>query len=58
MVSCWLATECCAEEGRLVAYIDRRQTKADRVKSFQVQTAAELDALLPSIRDKAFKGGL
>jgi len=28
------------------------------MKWFQAQTAAELDALLPSILDKAFKGEL
>jgi len=35
--------------------VDECHTKADRLKAFQAQTAAELDALLPSILDKAFK---
>jgi len=30
----------------------------DRLKELQAATAAELDALLPSILDKAFKGEL
>jgi hypothetical protein len=30
----------------------------DELKRLQAETAAELDALLPSILDKAFKGGL
>lgn len=32
--------------------------KLDNIKSLQAKTAAELDALLPSILDKAFKGEL
>jgi len=34
------------------------KTKADAQKKLQSETAAELDALLPSILDKAFKGEL
>ena len=30
----------------------------DRLKSLQAATAAELDALLPAILDRAFKGEL
>jgi len=30
----------------------------DRLKALQAETAAELDALLPSILDRAFKGEL
>jgi hypothetical protein len=30
----------------------------DRLKALQAQTHAELDALLPSILDRAFKGEL
>jgi type I restriction enzyme S subunit len=36
----------------------RRATKADALKRLQAETAAELDALLPSILDKAFRGEL
>lgn len=32
--------------------------RVDALKKLQAQTAAELDALLPSILDKAFKGEL
>jgi type I restriction enzyme S subunit len=34
------------------------QAEADVLKRLQAETAAELDALLPSILDRAFKGGL
>lgn len=46
------------EQRRIVAYLDELQAKVDRLKALQAQTAAELDALLPSILDKAFKGEL
>jgi type I restriction enzyme, S subunit len=41
-----------------VAYLDDLQAKVDGLRALQAQTAAELDALLPSILDKAFKGEL
>jgi type I restriction enzyme S subunit len=47
-----------AEQHRIVAYLDDLQAKVDGLKQLQAQTAAELDALLPSILDKAFKGEL
>jgi type I restriction enzyme S subunit len=47
-----------AEQRRIVAYLDDLQAKADRLKALQAQSAAELDALLPAILDKAFKGEL
>jgi type I restriction enzyme S subunit len=34
------------------------QAKVDSLKALQAQTAAELDALLPSVLDRAFKGEL
>lgn len=43
---------------RIITYLDGLQTKVDRLKALQQKTAAELDALLPSILDKAFKGEL
>jgi len=46
------------EQRRIVAYLDGLQAKADALKKLQAETAAELDALLPSILDKAFKGEL
>ena len=46
------------EQRRVVTYLDHLQTKMDCLKGLQQKTAAELDALLPSILDKAFKGEL
>ncbi len=43
------------EQDRIVAHLDNLQAKVDAVKRLQVETAAELDALLPSILDRAFK---
>jgi type I restriction enzyme S subunit len=34
------------------------KAKVDSIKQLQAETQAELDALLPSILDKAFKGEL
>jgi len=42
----------------IVAELDALQTKVDTVKALQEETAAELDAMLPAILDKAFKGEL
>jgi len=47
-----------SEQRRIVAYLDDLQAKVDALKALQAQTAAELDALLPSVLDKAFKGEL
>jgi type I restriction enzyme S subunit len=46
------------EQRRIVAELDALQAKVDALKRAQAETAAELDALLPSILDKAFKGQL
>lgn len=46
------------EQRRIIAYLDDLQAKVDRLKALQAETAAELDALLPSILDRAFKGEL
>ena len=43
---------------RIVAYLHGLQAKVDHLKTLQEQTLAELDALLPSILDRAFKGEL
>ncbi len=43
---------------RIVDYLDGLQAKVDQLKALQAKTATELDALLPSILDKAFKGEL
>jgi len=47
-----------AEQRRIVAYLDGLQKKVDYLKTLQKKTATELDALLPSILDKAFEGEL
>ena len=46
------------EQQRIVAYLDGLQVRVGRLKALQQKSAAELDALLPSILDKAFKGEL
>ncbi len=46
------------EQQRIVAYLDNLQAKVDSLKRLQAETAAELDALLPSVLDRAFKGEL
>ncbi|MEH1998936.1 MAG: restriction endonuclease subunit S [Nostoc sp.] len=46
------------EQRRIVAYLDELQTKVDTMKRLREQAMKELDALMPSILDKAFKGKL
>ena len=43
---------------RIVTELDDLQVESDRQKALQAETAAELDALLPAILDRAFKGEL
>ncbi len=38
--------------------LDALQAEVDGLKRLEAETAAELDALLPAILDKAFKGEL
>ncbi|MFN6527466.1 restriction endonuclease subunit S [Nostoc sp. ChiSLP03a] len=47
-----------SEQHRIVAYLDELQTKVDTMKQLREQAMKELDALIPSILDKAFKGEL
>ena len=47
-----------AEQRRIVAELDALQAEVDALKRLQAETATELDALLPSILDRAFKGEL
>jgi type I restriction enzyme S subunit len=47
-----------SEQHRIVSYLDDLQAKVDGLKQLQAKTAAELDALLPSILNKAFAGEL
>jgi type I restriction enzyme, S subunit len=46
------------EQRRIVAELEALQAEVDKLKCLQAETAAELDALLPSILDRAFKGEL
>jgi type I restriction enzyme S subunit len=46
------------EQRSIVAELDALQAEVDKLRRLQAETAAELDALLPSILDKAFKGEL
>jgi len=43
-------------ERRVVAELDALQTQVDGLKKLQAEAAAELDAMLPSILDRAFRG--
>ena len=47
-----------SDQRRIVAELDAPQAHVDALKRLQPETAAELDALLPAILDRAFKGGL
>jgi len=47
-----------AEQRHVVAELDALQAEVDALKRLQTETAAELDALLPAILDRAFKGEL
>lgn len=42
----------------MVSELDAVQAQVATLKKFQAETGAELDAILPSILDKAFNGGL
>ena len=46
------------EQRRIVAELDAVQVQVDALKRLQAETAAEIDALLPAILDRAFKGAL
>ncbi|MGD0261974.1 MAG: hypothetical protein ABSD29_19570 [Verrucomicrobiota bacterium] len=46
------------EQRRIVAELDALQAGLDALKRLQAETATELDALLPAILDKAFRGEL
>ena len=46
------------EQRRIVAELDALRTEVDALKRLQAETAAELDAMLPAILDRAFKGEL
>lgn len=47
-----------AEQRRIVAELDALQAEVGALKRHQADTATELDALLPAILDRAFRGEL
>ena len=47
-----------AEQQRIVDYIEAVRAKVDGLKTMQSKVAAELDALLPAVLDRAFRGEL
>lgn len=46
------------EQRRIVAHLDDLQANVDSLKRLQAETSAEINAMLPSVLDKAFKGEL
>jgi type I restriction enzyme S subunit len=46
------------EQRKIVAYLDDLQAQVDALTQLHAEAAAELDALLPTILDRAFKGEL
>jgi type I restriction enzyme S subunit len=46
------------EQLRIVAHMEDLQAKLDALKRHQAETAAELDALLPAVLERAFRGEL
>ena len=46
------------QQQKIVAYLDTLQVRTNQLELLQRETTAELEALLPSILDKAFKGEL
>ncbi len=47
-----------SDQQSIIVYLDDIQSKVGSLKQLQSETSAELDALLPTILDKAFKGEL
>lgn len=47
-----------SRQNEIVAELDGLQAKVDAVETLQTETTAELDAMVPAILDKAFKGEL
>jgi type I restriction enzyme S subunit len=46
------------EQRRIITYLDSLQAQVDELTALQDATQAELDALLPSVLDRAFRGEL
>ena len=50
--------KCITGTNKIWAELDALQAEVDALKRLQAATAAELDALLPALLDRAFKGEL
>ncbi len=46
------------EQRRIVAHLDALQSNLDALRRHQTETAAALDALLPAVLERAFRGEL
>ena len=46
------------EQNHIIAYLDDLHARIDALKRLQAETAAELDALLPAVLDRALRGEL
>jgi len=49
---------CPTQQRRIVAYLDGMLDKAEAIRAGQAETEKELDALMPSMLAKAFRGEL
>ncbi len=58
MLGLLLPPHALSDQRRIVAELDALQADVDTLKRHQRDTAAELDALLPAILDRAFRGEL
>jgi type I restriction enzyme S subunit len=47
-----------AEQRRIVAHLEALQARTNELKRLQTDSAVEIDALLPTFLDRAFKGEL
>lgn len=57
-VNLWIVLPPVAEQDLIIAELDALEEQLSRLTRLQTETATELDALLPAILDKAFKGEL
>ncbi|GHU06152.1 hypothetical protein FACS1894158_11750 [Betaproteobacteria bacterium] len=54
----WQIFKCLCPQLKKQLKFNTLQAQVDAMKQLQAETAAELDALLPAILDRAFKGEL
>jgi restriction endonuclease S subunit len=46
------------EQQRIVEYVEKVRSRVDSMKDLQARTATEIDAMLPAVLDRAFRGEL